>query len=171
MQPPGRGPYLERGLRLGQGSLQSFLDVGERVGLPDHLIQLMAELRFPKFNIIDTFSQVFGAFSLGFLCLLIFILNQAGGIDSQTFRVASGSLRVFVVGQIGPVPVIGGVPGKEGASVGNERKHLAGGLPLGALGEGSQSWVDGSCFIVRFGHPGEAEALRQGVVRKAVLVA
>jgi len=77
LQRTGHGAYLERGLRLGQGSLQSFLHVRECAGLPSHLFQLMAEFQFPKFSIIDTLSGVFGAFYLGFLCLLILLLDQA----------------------------------------------------------------------------------------------
>lgn len=171
MQPAGHSAHLERGLGLRQGSFQPPLHVGERIGLPDHLIQLMAELRLPKFNVIDTLSQVFGALHLRFLCLLILVLNQAGGVDPEVLGVVPGRLRLPVVGEVGAVPVVGGVPGEEGRPVGYERQHLAGGEPLGAARKGSQSGIDGSRPIVGAGCPGKAEALRQGVVRKMVLVA
>lgn len=131
----------------------------------------MAELRLPKVDVIDTLSQVFGALRLRFLRLLVLVLNQAGGVDPEVLRVVPGRLRLPVVGEVGAVPVIGGVPGEKGRPVGNERQRLAGGEPLGASRKGSQSGIDGSRPIVGAGCPGKAEALRQGVVRKTVLVA
>lgn len=99
------------------------------------------------------------------------ILNHAAGVISQALRVLTRILRLFVVGHVGPVPVLGGIAGEEVCSVAHKRQCLAGGYPLGTFGKGSQSWIDGSCFIVASGHPGEAEGLRQRVVRKTVLIA
>lgn len=163
--------HLQRGLCLCQGSFQSLLHVRERVGLPDHLIQLMAELRLPELDVIDTFSQVLGALHLGFLRLLVLVLDQAGGVDPEALRVVPRGLRLPVVGQVGAVPVVRGVAGEEGRPVGHEREHLAGGQPLGAAGEGSQHGVVGSRPVVGTGQPGQAECLGQGVIGEAVLVA
>lgn len=165
-----QGPYLEGALGVGQGSLQPFLHVRQGIGLPDHGIQLDAELGFPVLYVIDALSQVLGALPLGPLGLLVHVLDGAGQVGPQALRVVPCGLRLLVVGHVGPVPVIQRVPAEDAiGSLGNKRNYLGGGKPREAFGEGRQGWVEGSCFVVGVGHPWHAEALR--MIGNAVLVA
>lgn len=164
-----QGPYLEGALSVSQGSLQPFLHIRQGIGLPDHGIQLDAELGFPVLNVIDALSQVPGALALGPLSLLVHVLDGAVQVSPQALRVMPGGLRLLVVGHVGPVPVIQRVPGED--TVGflrNKRNYLGGGKPREVFGEGSQGGVEGSCFVVGVGHPWRAEAL--GMTGNAVLV-